>query len=609
MVDLNEKVIILLNKLEQSEDYVTTGEVADILGVSTRSVVRYLRIINFMDEDESFKIIAIPNRGLKLQILNGEGFEKFRKNILTLHSVRMEYSDLLLTILFKGPLPVSVLLSDFSYSESAMTRIITQLNRKLENRGLKIQRRNNQISFEGNEIKIRNLMQQLTTDKSVEELPLSANQRNMYKLLQSSIGPVADEENSQDFLMFIFIQLVRCINHAFVTFNHLLHFLLCEKIAVHQQTERIRQVFLGQFNLVIPEDEELFLNLFYLNQDEEQVPFNEILESMYPLIDNALASLDQEYKTTFRSDDQLKYGLVTHISSSLVKYLLLNPSDNKILDQIRLNYTSAFVYSQAFIAVLHQEIGLEIDEYDLGYITIHFATSLERHSGKSRHQAYVLYKHNLNTAQLLKARIENRFTEIDIVGILNVSEDPIPIESLLFTCDPEVGIEYDAIRVTPFVSSEDAQEVYRRLSDSNGFFPLLRMCFSDNYYLLNHMADKNQVLELLGEDLVRKGYLNEDERQNLFERETLSSTEIALNIAFPHTLIEGKSFLTVAILKQPILWKNNVVQLVLLMGLNQEDAQSKEAIRYLFESIRNIDKVNALIRSKSFDEFIDVLRR
>lgn len=176
-------------------------------------------------------------------------------------------------------------------------------------------------------------------------------------------------------------------------------------------------------------------------------------------------------------------------------------------------------------------------------------------------------------------------------------------------CDESLDFKYNAVFVSPFISENDTQNIYRALLDSSGFAPLLKLCCDENFYYINQNLGKKEILDFLTNDLQRKGYLTEEESLNLIEREGLSSTEIALNIAFPHCHISGKSFLSVAMLKQPIIWKNNVVQLILLMGLNQEDLKVKDAIKYLFRNIQDIDKVNSLIKSRNFDDFINILRR
>lgn len=609
MKDLNSKTLILFNLFEGNNDFITTNAVAEVLGVSSRSVIRYLRIINSLDDSESFKIIAIPNKGLKLQLFNQDKFEIFKSSILNLENYQDEHFELLIQVLFESRVSFSDLAERLNYSESALHRFIQILNKKLEVRGLRIIRENNNIHINGNEIKIRNLMHQLSTEKTIDELGLSTNLKNIYLNLSSKLPCKEDDEYCQDFTMFMFIALIRCINHHYVSFNPIMHFLISDKVNGNKEMNMVKKTFEEHFNQFIPTDEELYLKLFFMNQGHDNANFNEIFESLLPIMRKCLETLDSKHRTSFGSDEQLNFGLIYHIASSFAKYLLLSKSDNKLIDQIRLNYTNAYLYAQELVNILNKEIGIEINENDLGYVAIHFEISLEKSSGDAKYSAHILYNQNLNTAKLLKARIENRFSDISILNILNVNESELPDNGLFFSCDETLDFKYNAVFVSPFISENDTQNIYRAILDSSGFAPLIKLCSDENFYCLNQSIEKKEILDYLTNDLQRKGYLTEEESLNLLEREGLSSTEIALNIAFPHCHVSGKSFLAVALLKQPIIWKNNVVQLILLMGLNQEDLKVKDAIKYLFRNIQDIEKVNNLIKSKNFDDFINVLRR
>lgn len=608
MKDLNKKTIVLLNLLENTDDFITSSFVANALGVSARSVMRYIGLINSIDENESFKIIAVPNKGLKIHIVKQEDFINFKSSITFMENYTEEYFELLYTILFENVVSLNKLTSKFSYSESSLIRIIGLINRKLDSRGLKIVRKNNEFHFTGNEVKIRNFMLFLISDKTIEKLNLIPELRNMYNRLSENLIRISDEDAFTDYIEFIFIGLIRCLGNHFVEFNQIMQFLLSNKFGLNKDLNIIKETFEKSFNLTISFDEELFLSLYLLNQDQVSVNFNILVDSLQPFVKKGLEMIDEKYKTTFSSDMQLDYGLTYHISSSVIKYLLLSKSDNKMIDQIRLNYTNAYVYAQDLANYLYEEIGLEIDENDLGYITLHLATNLENLINDERYPAFIIYKKNITSAKLLKARIENRFKNIEIVDIVASNSESLKSDSLKFTCEDSLDDINNIIKTSPFITNYDAQIINKRLLEISGYIPFLKLCFSENFYIVSMDVDKNSLLEYITHDLEIKGYLTQQESLTLINRESMSSTEIAINIAFPHCLISNRSFLAVVILKQPIIWKNNIVKLVLLMGLNHNDESAKDAIRYLFKNISEVEKVNSLIRTKSFNEFIEKLK-
>ncbi|MFQ8871340.1 MAG: PTS sugar transporter subunit IIA [[Ruminococcus] torques] len=56
----------------------------------------------------------------------------------------------------------------------------------------------------------------------------------------------------------------------------------------------------------------------------------------------------------------------------------------------------------------------------------------------------------------------------------------------------------------------------------------------------------------------KKRFITEQEAEGIVGRENLVSTEIVEGIAMPHGLIEGSSFLVFALLKEPIIWGENI---------------------------------------------------
>lgn len=608
MRDINEKTAVLISLLENNNDFITSSDVAKELGVSARSVMRYIGIINSIDENESFKIVAVPNKGLKIHIVKQGLFEQFKSSLTTMENYAEEYYDLLYTLLFEGVTSLCKLTEKTNYSESSINRIVILINKKLDSRGLKIVRKNNELNFQGNEVKIRNFMFHLLSDSSISTSNMSNDLKNMYDKLNAYLHFKKDEDSLDDDINFIFIVLIRCMDNHFVTFNPIIQFLLSDKFKTNEKLTNTKEVLEKQFKISIPFDEELLLRLYLLNQDQSSMNFTELVDSIQPFIRKGLMTIDEKYKTSFLKDEQLCDGLTYHIATSVIDYLLLSRSDNKMIDQIRLNYTNAYVYAQDFANFLYEEIGLEIDENDLGYIALHLATNLENLIKEARYPAIIVYSKNITAAKLLKAMIESKFGNIEILNLVKADSLESKTEKLKFTCEEDLSDIENIIVTTPFINTADSEVINKRLLEISGYLPFSKLCLNDNFYSINRSVDKITLLEFLTKDLEQKGYLNPQERQILINRESISSTEIAINIAFPHCIISERSFLAVAVLKQPIVWKNNIVKLVLLMGLNLNDTRSKDAIHYLFKNISDVEKVNALTRVKNMSEFVERVR-
>ena len=138
--------------------------------------------------------------------------------------------------------------------------------------------------------------------------------------------------------------------------------------------------------------------------------------------------------------------------------------------------------------------------------------------------------------------------------------------------------------------------------------PFVNLCKENNFYLLD-CKTKKEFLNVSTSLLIKKGFMNEEESNRLMERENISSTEIAQYVAFPHFITHRSSFFAVFNLKQQILWHDNYVKLIIVMGYNKKDINNKIAIKYLFTNISQENKINKLVNSKTLEEFIEVIRK
>ena len=85
-------------------------------------------------------------------------------------------------------------------------------------------------------------------------------------------------------------------------------------------------------------------------------------------------------------------------------------------------------------------------------------------------------------------------------------------------------------------------------------------------------------------------------------RENLVSTEIVEGIAMPHGLIEGSSFLVFALLKEPIIWGENIGKVSCYGMFSAGDERMKEELEYIFHLFLNLEDKNRLLSCKSAEE-------
>ena len=121
-----------------------------------------------------------------------------------------------------------------------------------------------------------------------------------------------------------------------------------------------------------------------------------------------------------------------------------------------------------------------------------------------------------------------------------------------------------------------------------------------------------EVVELLGNALIQKGYVKENFTHNALLRERKSATSIGGGIAIPHAdpnLIH-KSAIAVAILENPIEWGNEFVSVVFMLAIANVDHKiTREVIGQIAGISEDPLLGKELADAQDMHAFIDVLEK
>ncbi|MEG1463135.1 MAG: PTS sugar transporter subunit IIA, partial [Anaerorhabdus sp.] len=96
---------------------------------------------------------------------------------------------------------------------------------------------------------------------------------------------------------------------------------------------------------------------------------------------------------------------------------------------------------------------------------------------------------------------------------------------------------------------------------------------------------------------------------DVFAREKMSSTAFQ-NVAVPHSLGNNarKSFISIALFQEPILWDNKEIQMVILIGVNNDTRKIfSQIFDGLIEVVTNSNCFAELIQSTDYSSFTDKL--
>lgn len=321
-------------------------------------------------------------------------------------------------------------------------------------------------------------------------------------------------------------------------------------------------------------------------------------------------------------DDQLLVlSLDTHLSTALQRIRFNMNIRNDLLDMIKTKYPLAFELAILAGKIIQEEYSLKMHENEIGFIAMHFAVALERKGLNSETEAkkiIIVCGSGMVTAMLMKEKIEALFSDrIKIVELCPSSgltqEKVDDIDFVLTTVPCSNVVSEKIIRVKIFLDDQDIKTISAAVTGHleekidlseiikrNLFFPEL------------DLSSKSEVLEFMTEQARKHDYISESVKESIFKREEMATTELGSLLAIPHALLNDmeNASIGVAVLKKPVIWDEEKVQVVLLLNIPNEFRNMWDVLfKRLYQNLIEEQGVLHLIQNRDYDEFISELKK
>lgn len=306
---------------------------------------------------------------------------------------------------------------------------------------------------------------------------------NLAKLLQSEIKKI--EHNVQDKIPYPYN--VNIFSHLYIMVNRILKARSCNQLlednnrtfsiendAIFQESKRVIDSIEHFINKEIPKSE--IDNLYrYLISSRFQ---NKKVVSETPQFSKKVRLVTRRYFDEFTSFDLSNIQELSPIFIDLANHInpLLRRLENKIriknsmLSDIKENYYTIFEELKNISKIISQDYGLSsINDDEIGFLTLYFARFKEMQ--RQRVKVVIMFTTGIGTSELLKSKIENNFSEIELLGVTNYRKpdslvDDFPcIELLISTIEYPETTQYKTIVVSALFTEEDKNKLRSYIRD------------------------------------------------------------------------------------------------------------------------------------------------
>lgn len=629
----------LLEYLAQSDEWVTAGELADRLGVTTRSVRSYVTSVK--SAAKPLDVIASSTSGYRL---NRDAYASF----LTERRTRepdagspRERVHLIIRQLGDAPegLDVYDVAAALYVSESTVEADLRKAKLLVEEAGLTLQRRGSTVALAGTELNRRRLLSRVFRDESAQgfldletiqrefsSADLPAFKAELVGMLDGS-GYFVNEYSVDNVLLHVVIAVDRVGKQRSID-------PVDEPAAspsIREIAGRLDELVRAHFDAALGARELRYLAVLLTTRvltpghDESAEAVAETyLDPDFLAEIRAIVRLASEEYLVELDDDDFIVRLGLHVRNLVARAHENSFSRNPMTRSIKSSFPMIYELAVFIASQIQRREGIVVNDDEIAYIALHVGSYLERQNlRRERVTAAIVSPGYYDLHLSLRERIEAELgSELDIeVVITRTDVDWAALSSdVVITTIPVPAAREQLVVVQPFVTETDLEALRRAIAAVRKH--RRRMLLKDE--LLQYFderlfwrdlssPDEAGMIRRLGEAMVAIGVIDDAYIEGAIERERMSSTAFTDTIAVPHAMSMSAARTAIAIVvnETPMAWGENRVNVIALIAFSESGRRAFQTVfDQLVEVFSDRDDVQRIVRrATDFASFIDELVR
>ncbi len=334
-----------------------------------------------------------------------------------------------------------------------------------------------------------------------------------------------------------------------------------------------------------------------------------------------LARASAEYDVDL-VEDSFVLRLALHVQNLLRRAEGQALARNPLTRSLKTSYPMIFEVAVSIASGLHDRLGTPIHDDEIAYIAMHVGGRLER----SRKAASILSAtivcpgyHELR--ELLRASVDRSLgSAIEVTSVVTaVDPDWASFGTDLVLSTIEPGATGDRfVRIHPFFTDSDVDRVQQAAGRVRRARRLARLRDELSQYFapeafVHPLPDEGEeaIIRRLGGLLVGTGVIDEEYVENTILRERMSSTAFTDALAVPHALqmTAARTAIAIGVADGSAAWADGRVQVVVLAAFSEGDRAAFQTVfEQLVEVFSERESVQRIVRrGTTFEAFLDEL--
>ncbi|WP_068267877.1 BglG family transcription antiterminator [Caviibacter abscessus] len=329
------------------------------------------------------------------------------------------------------------------------------------------------------------------------------------------------------------------------------------------------------------------------------------------LINKLLSQIDITFNTNIANNTELYKNLYSHLYPLIIRIKFNIKTKNPLLEDIKKNMPFSYSIAKYAGNILNEKFNKIISDDEIAYLAVIFEMGIE-YNKIPQNNILIVCPTGRGTSKFLKYMYKKLFGEyiynIDTCGIRNLEYINLKKYDYVFSItniENDYGVKIN--KVNCFLDNSERIYIENLLKGYKNFEDSV---FDKNLFIvLNGKPDKNEVLKIMSENIVKHTNVKFDIYNSVLMREKLGYTEMFNGVVLTHPLDSGHGLkkICVGVLKNPIKWDKNFVKIVLLICIDNLDNKIDEIYLKIGNLIENKAKIEKLVEKPNFENFLDVI--
>ena len=333
-----------------------------------------------------------------------------------------------------------------------------------------------------------------------------------------------------------------------------------------------------------------------------------------------LTKINDNFDIDFSGDEALVSGLGNHISSLIERQKTNTSMSNVYLREIKRKYPLVFEMAVHAGEVLSERLEKKVGENELSFIALHLGAAYDRVNSPSKYRAVVIIPNNQMLSKPFIDKINSRFEDrMTIVFNYKIFDErqvrAISPDLIISTVSLKHQIKIPTLQLSLLFDYEGESKIFQLLNQLDKeryhekFQKMMEHLIQKKlFYRKDHVADGEEAIEYLCNELIKEGLADEDYKADVIKRERISATSFVQGFAVPHAIeiSTSESCIATLTLDKPVQWGNFEVRLVILLAIRGEDNQLMSIFfDWLSNLVMDPQKLSALLKARDQKDFIE----